>query len=368
MGESASAKIVKPYLETSLVKRIDWIDFLKAFAIFLVVWGHSIHFYFTNLDSLLYSFIVTFNMPLFAIISGLFFRSDVKGGRFVSTKFRTLILPLIVWSFIVSVGIRGIHEIYLHFTDGYNIHFKSWAEGWFMYIVFWGWWFLRALFLCFVYAYFSVRIVKRNETLGIVGSILLLYLLSLSGIIPNKVQHDFIFLYPFFCVGILIKTFQNYIEKFSNKLLVISSITFLICLLFWQGHDDTFYVMNTSMTETVGKITGIHVLYKTLLRFTIGVSGSMMFLLLAKSLQRYKIANKYILYVGKNTLAIYIVHTVIIDICSDIPPHIPTCSNGLSIILSISLSFILILFCYWFAKITGKSRWLNFLLWGKVRS
>ena len=40
MGESASAKIVKPYLETSLVKRIDWIDFLKAFAIFLVVWGH----------------------------------------------------------------------------------------------------------------------------------------------------------------------------------------------------------------------------------------------------------------------------------------------------------------------------------------
>lgn len=31
MGESASAKIVKPYLETSLVKRIDWIDFLKVF-------------------------------------------------------------------------------------------------------------------------------------------------------------------------------------------------------------------------------------------------------------------------------------------------------------------------------------------------
>ena len=152
MGESASAKIVKPYLETSLGKRIDWIDFLKAFAIFLVVWGHIIQSNFPNLNTT-NGFILAFHMPLFAILSGLFFNADSGGGKLVRHKFRALILPLIVWSFIVGIGLRGIRETYMHFAEGYTIHFKSWAEGLLMYIVSWGWWFLRVLFLCFIYAY-----------------------------------------------------------------------------------------------------------------------------------------------------------------------------------------------------------------------
>ena len=85
MGESASAKIVKPYLETSLVKRIDWIDFLKAFAIFLVVWGHIIQSNFPNLNTT-NGFILAFHMPLFAILSGLFFNADSGGGKFYDTS------------------------------------------------------------------------------------------------------------------------------------------------------------------------------------------------------------------------------------------------------------------------------------------
>ena len=87
MGESASAKIVKPYLETSLGKRIDWIDFLKAFAIFLVVWGHIIQSNFPNLNTI-NGFILAFHMPLFAILSGLFFNADSGGGKLVRHKFR----------------------------------------------------------------------------------------------------------------------------------------------------------------------------------------------------------------------------------------------------------------------------------------
>ena len=87
MGESASAKIVKSYLETSLVKRIDWIDFLKAFAIFLIVWGHIIQSNFPNLNTTIYNgFILAFHMPLFAILSGLFFNADSGGGNFYDTS------------------------------------------------------------------------------------------------------------------------------------------------------------------------------------------------------------------------------------------------------------------------------------------
>ncbi len=53
-------------------------------------------------------------MPLFAILSDLFFNADSGGGKFVRHKFRALILPLIVWSFIVGIGFRGIRETYMH--------------------------------------------------------------------------------------------------------------------------------------------------------------------------------------------------------------------------------------------------------------
>mgnify|MGYP003397899349 FL=1 len=366
MGESASAKIVKPYLETSLVKRIDWIDFLKAFAIFLVVWGHIIQSNFPNLNTT-NGFILAFHMPLFAILSGLFFNADSGGGKLVRHKFRALILPLIVWSFIVGIGFRGIRETYMHFAEGYTIHFKSWAEGLLMYIVSWGWWFLRVLFLCFIYAYFSIRICKRNMVMGIALSILLLYSLSLSGIIPNKIQHDFIFLYPFFCVGILIKTYHSFIDNHTIAILLLSATVFLICLHFWHGYEDTFYSMNTSMKAPTGykDITGIKVLYKTLFRILTGASGSIAFILLAKVFQSV-LTNRQILNIGKNTLAIYLSHSIIIDASKGFAPLLPASGYALSLVVSIAASLIIIAFCYWFAKITSKSQWLNFLLWGKA--
>ena len=156
-----------------------------------------------------------------------------------------------------------------------------------MYIVLWGWLFLRILFLCFIYAYFSIRICKQNKVTGIALSILLLYSLSLSGIIPNKFQHDFIFLYPFFCVGILIKTYHSFIDNHTIAILLLSATVFLICLHFWQGYEDTFYSMNTSMKAPTGykDITGIKVLYKTLFRTLTGASGSIAFIILAKVFQ-----------------------------------------------------------------------------------
>ena len=237
-----------------------------------------------------------------------------------------------------------------------------------MYIVSWGWWFLRVLFLCFIYAYFSIRICKRNKVTGIALSILLLYSLSLSGIIPNKIQHDFIFLYPFFCVGILIKTYHSFIDNHTIAILLLSATVFLICLHFWHGYEDTFYSMNTSMKAPTGykDITGIKVLYKTLFRILTGASGSIAFILLAKVFQSV-LTNRHILNIGKNTLAIYVSHSIIIDASKGFAPLLPASGYALSLVVSIAASLIIIAFCYWFAKITSKSQWLNFLLWGKAR-
>lgn len=57
-----------------MVKRIEYIDNLKSFAILLVVVGHAISMIWGNSDGSdipLYVFIYSFQMPLFMFLSGL---------------------------------------------------------------------------------------------------------------------------------------------------------------------------------------------------------------------------------------------------------------------------------------------------------
>ena len=60
------------------------------------------------------------------------------------------------------------------------------------------------------------------------------------------------------------------------------------------------------------------------------------------------------------------VHSIIIDASKGFTPLLPASGYALSLVVSIAASLIIIAFCYWFAKITSKSQWLNFLLWGKA--
>ncbi len=98
------------------MKRIDYIDVLRCFAIFLVTLGHVLENSGYQ-DSVLYSLIYSFHMPLFICISGFICsyvyheRLCVKchpttlwvgGISFIINKFRALILPYWMWGVIVS--------------------------------------------------------------------------------------------------------------------------------------------------------------------------------------------------------------------------------------------------------------------------
>ena len=69
--------------------RLDWVDQVKGFTIFLVVYGHN--FPFTE------KYIYSFHMPLFIIVSGFFHPSHVTFDS-LKKRFQTIMVPYFIWS------------------------------------------------------------------------------------------------------------------------------------------------------------------------------------------------------------------------------------------------------------------------------
>lgn len=74
-------------------KRIEYIDVAKGIGIFLVVLGHN---QVKNSLPALADFIYTFHMPMFFLLSGIFFRADMGFFALLRRRFHTLLQPYLV--------------------------------------------------------------------------------------------------------------------------------------------------------------------------------------------------------------------------------------------------------------------------------
>ena len=74
------------------MERIKWIDQLKGFTIFLVVYAHNF--------PLLEQYIYTFHMPLFLMISG-FFISSSTNFLVIKKRFTGIMLPYYFWAILL---------------------------------------------------------------------------------------------------------------------------------------------------------------------------------------------------------------------------------------------------------------------------
>ncbi len=89
--------------------RLEWMDVLKLYAIFLVLWGHSIQYFLSSeyYDEPVFRFIYSFHMPLFMTISG-FFGAKLTTRKFTDVlirKSRQLLLPVFSFSLIMCIFI-----------------------------------------------------------------------------------------------------------------------------------------------------------------------------------------------------------------------------------------------------------------------
>ena len=90
------------------------IDYLKGFAILLVILGHSIQYNAPDFfdHNILFRIIYSFHMPLFMFVSGFLAFSTFKAtGNSLMKRFRSLVIPFFVW-FIISYFVNGTPGVF----------------------------------------------------------------------------------------------------------------------------------------------------------------------------------------------------------------------------------------------------------------
>lgn len=297
--------------ETPSKSRNHFLDFTKAIAIILVVLGHCIqygsggHYLKEALfyDNNLFKFIYCFHMPLFMIISGYLFSFGInrESSKLLIGKFKSLIVPIFSWSIILY--------LYIIFANILNDNFSivETIKSYFLYCIY-SLWFLWAVFYCSLIVILINRYFKDSIIIYTVVFII-------SFIIPDSYNlHLYKFMYPFFIIGYFYNKYYHKLERiFMNKYIVfIIGAVFLFMLCFFERESYIYVSRHTLLNKDF-----VNQLLCDLYRYTIGIIGSIVMLLILYKVYNFMINhrlindNSFILTVGKNTMGIYIISSFI---------------------------------------------------------
>lgn len=270
------------------------LDCLKAFAIFLVLWGHSIQYMSSThySEQPVYRIIYSFHMPLFMALVGYFGSSLLNIESFVkvfSKKFKQLIIPAITFITLMCV---------LQFYPA-----KSILHG-FKYVVI-NLWFLKSAFICSLLFYIAAR-NQRFRTAGIIISLICSQFIDLW-------YYQIQIMYPCFILGYYLHQYRTTIEKNYKKIILVSGIAFLSMLIFW---DKTFWEV-PELTINPLASNFLEYWYKTIYRIVVGISGTILFFTLFVIYTDKILPDKIksgMQSLGTKTLGIYLVQSFLIEI------------------------------------------------------
>ena len=335
------------------------IDYIKAFAIILVVIGHSIQYgsgvyVKENMfdDNLLIYFIYSFHMPIFMLVSGyLFFFSisKYKSKVLIINKTKTLLIPVALWTILTT------------FLDCL-LYDKERLMNPFRFAVAWAnqfigrFWFLWAVFTCSL----VVIIVKRIFKDSIIAyfAILIITLFTPDIMLSPLIK----FMYPFFVIGYFANkfSFEKILKsKLGIVVLFISSVIFIVLLSLCKGE----YFIYMSGYTLIGRKDILEMCYINLYRLLIGLAGSYIFVFLLAKLNKLfsGITDRVIIIIGKNTMGIYIISFFV---STYLLPIITAKLSGVNYIITLMETILTILVCILIISLTKKNKWTNRLLLG----
>ena len=326
-------------------KRIEWIDSLKLFAIFLVVWGHSMHLgwiredYFTGVDGLIYSF----HMPLFMILSG-FLSYKLSNGDFDWKKrFVNLIVPCITFGlFCFVIGIV-------------NLNF----------------WFLKSLFICYVLVGVYTKCKMKGKFIILLAFCLLLFPLLVH--IPLLGAYKVDFMLPCFAFGIILRKKFEWFKQHSPIIAAVSFVIFVIGCCYWTK-DCVWYATKPNWIDYKDMIINHKLvfhpisLWQNLFRYIVGMAGSLTFISLFYIFSMINLCGKFTSQIskwGKYTLEVYLLQSFFVE-CNWFGVPMPVDNNLLYCYVYTPLfSIIIVAVCIFVAYWLEKNRYFAFWLFGR---
>ena len=315
------------------MERIKYLDYLKAFAIYLVVYGHLLCDYADEqTSSPVCITIYSFHMALFMSLSGYFFQSSLKKSftEVLKSKAVQLLIPLVVWDIMKTIVLAALNPdtataIVEHYIrKGGPLH---------------GFWYLKTLFILYIANYLIYKVVKRDWVAAIASCTIFL-------ILPD--MNFTSIMCPFFWLGYFIHSQKG---LFDNKFTILFSIATIIVILGFVWKQEYAYNQKDNSPDIY------------LLRFAIGSAASIVLFKLFEGISPYieKIDYKNIITkIGGCTLGIYCIHMFFyMDIFWGNTLHI--CGNELYIAL---WGLVILMICFLIVTLLKKTR-ITALLVGK---
>lgn len=280
--------------QVSCAGRIEYIDIAKAIGIFCVLLGHTV-----DSNTLIKTIVYAFHMPAFFMLSGftLKSRNNINIGRLAWKKFKSLMIPYFIWG-IIYMPFSFKNMLFMLYGTRETL-LKAEALS--------SLWFLPTLFVASMIAEFVVSHVQKR----VLHLIIAAACFAVGFMIPHYGKYgDFwsidiaIVSAGFIFIGYLIRPVLEI--SCANTMVGVTEMVLSFILLFLGirlNNPDTGYVLMAN---------GI---YGNPLLFLIGaLSGSIIIIILAKVICHIPMKIERLLFFGRNSLGIFLVHKPFVEL------------------------------------------------------
>lgn len=313
---------------------LQGIDCLKILLCYLVILGHL--FQMANIQQTSGGgyFIYSFHMPLFCCISGYFFYGKQYVFKdYLINKFRQLIIPCLTWGAILAC--------YDYFIAGRSV--IALIKDYILFDL----WYLKSLF-CILIICFPLLQIRKKYLVLLYVLFLVIAGIGFGGVLLLALQIP-AFLFGYFFHGYEIYS-KNYSKKAKIFFLILSFSIFFVELLVVH---PSINVNQLNMLRTFLSITDY---YNYMHRVILALSGSFFLFVLFKDFVGNYLNSDTIVDMGRYTLGIYIVQSIIVERLS------LTVIESICVFYYIPYAICALLLCYMTCKLICISNKLNWTI------
>lgn len=328
-------------------QRNPWLDYLKAFAIYMVIVGHAISNCMVNGSASRVNGIIYFiHIPLFLVISGSLVKDKNIDAKFWFCLTKRFVVPYTVWTIILTTFYQGAgHLLHDGVAANVEVYFSNWCHSFL--------WFIKA----YLVAYILWQILQRWSCWWrlAVGSALLVATNVLTQ--DNKPLAEIaslsLYSYTLFGTGACVR---KYMEKMNACGIVMLVVVFLFCLPFAVPENNYF-------SCSFGHMLQYGDWYVFFIRLVAGTSISMALISIGRILGFIVTPPHGLLSgIGKHTLQIYMLQSLLVE--AVLNRLICVSDEFYGFMACFGIAIVMTVFCHVIIKSTMKYKLCRNLLWG----